>query len=454
MSWTPELWDGSEPLYEKIVARLEGDMRAGVLGPGVRLPPQRELAYALNVSVGTVTRAYEEGERRGLVRGHVGRGTFVSDLHAPSSALGEGDSRTIDLSINVIPHTAAARRLVSTAKRKADLTDCLAYAPPLGLDAHRKSATAWLERTANFSPDWSQIAVTAGAQHAMTLAFNYLVRPGDTVLCEHATFSGVKSLSDHFGFRLQGVAMDPEGLEPEALAKALRSTGAKVVYAMPTVQNPTGRTMSRRRRTEVVDVLKRADAWLVEDDNYAIFRPTGAAGASPISQALPERSFYIAGASKSLAPGLRTGLLVCPPKLTEAIGRAVRATVYAPSTLGSELFSQWVEDGSAFSIAEEVVEEVRRRVETARRLLALPDSTPVAPHLWLEMSELGAERASSRALRSGVAVTPGQAPIVEGFPVSGLRVCLGAAPSLGVLEVGLRRLAAALAPADRALLTV
>ena len=452
--WTPSLTPGTEPLYEKIVVGLEGDMRSGVLVPGVRLPPQRDLAFALKVSTGTVTRAYVEAERRGLIHGHVGRGTFVSDLHVRGASAEESADRTIDLSVNIIPHGAAARRLASSTKRRADLAECLAYAPPLGAEAHRRSATTWLDRTANFAPPWSRIAVTGGAQHAMALAFNELIRPSDTVLCEVATFSGVKSLSEHLGFCLQGVAMDEEGLEPEALSKAIKTSGAKVLYAMPTVQNPTGRTMSRRRRGEVAEVLKRTGVWLIEDDNYAIFRPRSHATLSPLAEALPEQSFYIGGASKSLAPGLRTGFLVCPPASTDAIARAIRATVYAPSTLGPELFSRWVDDGSAFTIVDEVVQEIHTRGALARDTLGLPASTPEAPHVWLAMSELDAERTFSRALRAGVAVTPGDAPTVSGDPVCGLRVCLGAPASTGLLEVGLRRLASALAPADRELLSV
>ena len=78
-NWKPDVSGGSAPMYERLVAALQDDVRNGRLAPGDRLPPQRDLAHRLSLSVGTVSRAYVEAERRGFVSSHVGRGTFVTD---------------------------------------------------------------------------------------------------------------------------------------------------------------------------------------------------------------------------------------------------------------------------------------------------------------------------------------------------------------------------------------
>src|ERR1700685_2781928 len=107
--WLPKLDPGSDSIYARIVAALERDVRLGAVVRGARLPPQRALADHLNISVGTVTKAYLEAERRGLVHAHVGRGTFVSDSGSQRMA-GEGArDRVVDLSLNVAPHEAAVR---------------------------------------------------------------------------------------------------------------------------------------------------------------------------------------------------------------------------------------------------------------------------------------------------------------------------------------------------------
>src|SRR5579862_2665944 len=144
--WLPKLDPGSDSIYARIVAALERDVRRGAVGGGARLPPQRSLADHLHVSVGTVTKAYLEAERRGLVRAHVGRGTFVSDAGSARSVGEAARDRVIDLSLNVAPHEATARLLLSTptAKRNLDLLDGLAYSPAAGTDSHRRAAAAWI----------------------------------------------------------------------------------------------------------------------------------------------------------------------------------------------------------------------------------------------------------------------------------------------------------------------
>lgn len=444
-SWLPQLDPGSDPIYSRIVSALERDVRLGAIDGGARLPPQRTLAEHLNVSVGTVTKAYLEAERRGLVHAHVGRGTFVSDAGSQRSAGEAARDRVVDLSLNVAPHEAAARRLLSmpTGKRNSDLLDGLAYSPASGLETHRRAAATWLSRVARYEPEWARLLMTTGAQQAMSLVFGLLCRPKDTVLCEAATFFGMRRLAEHLGFKLHGIQMDEEGLRPDALERAVKSTGAKVLYTMPTVQNPTSRTMSSGRREEIARIVRRHKLWVVEDDTYALFSPRAVKGLFPLASIVPEQCFYLASVSKSLSPGLRVGFLCCPagPHF-DALAKAVQATVYAPPAFGGVLFSRWVNDGSAFEIADAVLTEIERRVSLAKTMLGdqIAREIRLAPHFWLPMPELEAERLAGRALRAGVAVTAPGPAIVRPDLISGLRVCLGAAADMADLTLGLERL--------------
>jgi DNA-binding transcriptional MocR family regulator len=444
--WVPQLEPGPDPLYMKIVSALERDLGLGAVAGGARLPPQRSLADQLKISVGTVTKAYLEAERRGLVRAHVGRGTFVSETGNQRTASRAGLERLVDLSLNVIPHEAAARRLLSTstAKRNSELLDALAYSPPTGPESHRLAARAWLSRVANFAPDSTRLLMTSGAQQAMSLVFGLLCRPKDTVLCEAATFFGMQRLAEYRGYTLHGIPMDDEGLRPDALERAVKSTRAKVLYAMPTVQNPTSRTMSSRRREDIARIVRRHELWVVEDDTYALFAPRAV---SPLASILPERCFYLASVSKSLSPGLRVGFLCCPTgAVFDALVKAVQATVYAPPAFGGVFFAHWVNDGSAFEIADAAKAEIERRVAVARTVLGTEIAAEIrlAPHFWLPLPELEAERIAGRALRAGVAITAPGPAIVRPDLMSGLRVCLGAAADVPELTLGLERLRTAL----------
>ena len=91
-----------------------------------------------------------------------------------------------------------------------------------------------------------------GGQHGLALAFAARARPGDTIMCEAATYPGIRTLAEHTGYRLRGVGMDARGIEPEALARCARETGARTLVVIPTLQNPTTITLDAARRAEVV----------------------------------------------------------------------------------------------------------------------------------------------------------------------------------------------------------
>ncbi len=438
-SWRPTLPEGGAPLHVRLSHALARDIAAGVLPVGARLPTHRDLAYTLKIGVGTVTRAYAEAEARGLIAGQVGRGSFVAGqpaLVAPGP---------IDLSRNLPPAEPAElaerrfREALARVSRRADLSENLGYAPPAGLESHRRAGADWLLRTSGFKTlDWRRLLVCPGAQAAMTLALARLCRPGDTLLAEAGSYFVTRTLADYAGYRMRGVAMDGEGLEPQALERAVRETGARVLYTIPTLQNPTGRSMSLARRLEIVRIARVHDLWILEDDVYAA---CVSAPQPPLAALAPDRTFYIGGLSKILAPGLRTSYLVAPDiGEAAALARGVRASTYSPPTFGSLIATQWIEDGTADALAQEVRREIDARRKLAFELLgdALEIGAGGAPHVWAPMSELAAERLAGRCLREGVELTPPSAPLVDSSLISGVRLCLGPPRDRATLESALK----------------
>lgn len=451
--WRPKLRNGGGAIYERLVESLESDIRSGALSPGQRLPPHRELAHELSVGIGTVTKAYAEAERRGLIMAQVGRGSFVAgrdNRNAPSVSgrLSEGP---IDLAQNLPPSAPAQQRLAETLsrlRRRGDIEEATRYAPPEGSEACRRAGADWLNRRHHLALAHADgLIVCNGGQQGLALVFTAICKPGDVVLCEAATFHGVKALAEHVGFRLHGVALDEEGLDPIALERAIAATGSRILYTIPTLQNPTARTLSQGRREAIVEIARRHDLLIVEDDAYRSL-----AGDSRMPKAFaelaPERTFHVAGASKGVSTGLRIGFLISPdPEWRDRLLRGVRAMNYCPPAITHLIFAQWVEDGSADEIADEVVREARARNELAIRILGArvrPSGARQSLHIWLPMSDLEAERTAGRALRAGVEVTPPSAPIVAEGLISGLRLCLGPAHDLQTLERALGIVAASM----------
>jgi DNA-binding transcriptional MocR family regulator len=440
--WSPEPIDDAETVSGRLLNALRRDIAEGRLAPGAKLPPHRELAHKLKIGVGTVTTVYAEAARQGLVTAQVGRGSFVADAPAARDRSGP-----ILLGQNVPPLIFAQRRFAAALAKlrtRADLLDQLDYAPPAGHDLDRRLGARWIERTSAIGrADPARLVVTTGAQQAMTLAFDTLCRRGDTILTEAASYFGVKSIAETGGYRVRGVAMDGEGLLPEALDRAA-DDGARVLYTLPTLQNPTGRIMGDRRRADIAEVARRRGLWIVEDDLYSAF----ALGTAPppLAAYAPERVFYINGTSKALAPGLRTGYLIVPDaERLDHVLRLIRARIYAPASMGARIASQWIEDGSADEIVAEVLAEMAARNALAMAQIGHavePPQDPRCPHLWMPMAELDAERFAARAMRAGVELTVPSAPLVDAGLISGVRICLGTPADRATLAQAIDRIAA------------
>ena len=449
MPWSPQIADGPEPLYERLLAVMARDISSGALPAGARLPPQRELAHAAKLGLGSVTRAYTEAERRGMISARVGRGSFVAQRERPAA------DQMINMALNWPPLAPAEARIaeaVAKLHRRPDLASAVAYAPRAGAERHRAAMTAWLAYACGLKGlGADRVVLCCGAQQAMALALNAACRPGDTVLCEEATFYGLKPLADAAGCPLQGVAMDGEGLIPEALEAALRSSGARAVYVLPTLQNPTARIMGVKRRETIAEMARRLKLWIIEDDVYGLY--AGALRPPPIAALAPDRTFFVASLSKLVAPGLRAGAVVAPDaQQQEKILLAIEGLVGAGDTFGRMIAAQWIEDGIAAEIARETVAEAQARLELALTILGAAAERPNSPaslHLWLPMSDLEAERAAGRALRAGVQVTPPNAPQVGDSQTRGLRICLGPVSRRDTLEQGLRIVAEAVAGRER-----
>ncbi|HET9452486.1 MAG TPA: PLP-dependent aminotransferase family protein [Aggregicoccus sp.] len=451
--WTPKLGDRAGPLYRVIAAALVEDIETGRLPAGHQLPTHRELAQTVGVTVGTITRAYAEVERQGLIGGEVGRGTFVRQrdttrFPSPVDAADEGGVINLELNwpVPAAGHydvTAFDRALAAIA-RSPQRSQLLAYQSHLGLEAHRAAGAEWVRR-AGLEVEVGQIAVCSGGQHAMEVALGALTRPGDTLLTELLTYPGAKTLAERLQLRTQGVAMDAEGLRPDALRAACRN-GARLLYTVPTYQNPTGTVMSEERRRKLAAVVREQKLTVIEDDAYGLLlerRPR------PLAHFAPECTYFIAGTSKLLAPGLRIAYLAGPTQQMEALAQGIWATNWMAPPLTAEIAARWIEDGTADELVLRRRREAAWRFKRAQQLLGahLPaQGAGPALHLWLPLPpRWRSEAFAAQARRAGVAVGAAEVFAVPPHAFApGVRVCLGPPATRERLEEGLRRLVAVL----------
>jgi DNA-binding transcriptional MocR family regulator len=301
------------------------------------------------------------------------------------------------------------------------------------------------------SPD--RIILTIGAQHSLLIAIMVMTRPGDTVLAEELTYSGMKDIARQMHLKLRGIPMDGEGLRVDALEAACRSTKARVLYCMPRLQNPTSAVMSERRRRQVAALAEKYRLTVIEDDVYGFLSPERAS----LSALIPDRTIFVTSVSKSLFPGMRLGCVVAPPPLVEKLGAAVWTTTICVPPISADLLCGWMEDGTALRILEWKRHEVAARQAMVKRLLDghRVQTHPSSPHVWLHLPARWTAEAFAVEMRSrGVIVNASTAFSVSDQPSPrAIRLCLGTPRTRAGLEHALTRVVTALserAPATRA----
>jgi DNA-binding transcriptional MocR family regulator len=419
-------------------------MVSGALKTGDRLPPQRDLARMLRLNLGTVTRAFDALREAGLIKGEVGRGTYLTQLSAADGPTSLWDHpRSVgytDLSHNFpdeVPTHPAIESIVSELIPVKSADRLLAIQADAGHAEHRGIAAHWLSGMGvKAAPE--DITITNGAQHGLLLALGALTRPADIVLTEELTFYGLKSAAAMLGRSLLGVRMDSEGLDPGYLDLACQRSRAKVLFCCPTLHNPTTATMSVERRREIVEVCRRHDVTIVEDDVYALMPDELL---PPLATMAPERTVYVTGLSKLFGPGLRIGFIVAPSQFSYSMGVALRATTLMASPLNADTACRILASGSLPSIVSAVRNETRERQAIVSE--CLPGSTyvthPGAFYFGLRMQGIWTAEAFVRAAEAiGVRVTPYAMFETMPFQTAAMvRVCHNAAPSREILRQAL-----------------
>ena len=351
--------------YIRLADMLSTAIQEGKLAPGTKLPTHRAFAEQFSVALATATRTYGELERRGMIVGEAGRGTFVRDLGLPPTlrVRQTASDGLIDLVFNMPGDAADAGMLRAGLRRLAaagDLEAMLRYQPHGGRTHERRIIAENLASTLGpIDPDC--LLITSGGQHGLATIALGLFRRGDRIATDTLTYPGFKSIAALQGLDLVPIEgrrglMDPDDLERQCRARKLRA-----VYLMPTVHNPLGSVMDETTRLRLIEVARAHDLLLIEDAAYAFLETNPPPSLFALA---PERTIYVGGFSKSIATGLRLGYLIAPTTHTDRFLEAIRATTWNAPALISGLVTSWVEDGTLASS-----EEARRRDGAKRQRL-------------------------------------------------------------------------------------
>ncbi|CAN7424788.1 PLP-dependent aminotransferase family protein [Aminobacter sp. LjRoot7] len=397
--WLPDLSSGSGPLYLRLAERIENDIDNGVLASGAKLPPQRDLAYDIGVTIGTVGRAYALLRERGLVSGEVGRGTYVLERNGvvpsiiePAPLPHEG-SRSVEAPAGKLHFDSTAAPNVGQNSAIETITSAICRDYPDDVASYARNfpehwfraGSAWLSRN-GFAPSPDTIVPTLGAHAAIVSIIAAVTQPGDFIVFEHLTYTQVARSSGLIGRRMALVRSDAHGIDPVDFEAVCAQKHPKVAFLMPTWQNPTGATMPAERRAAIAEVARRYNVLLIEDDLYGALTDDR----TPLlAEFAPERVFVVGGLSKSVAAGVRGGWLSCPAHFRHSIRVAHKMVTGGMPFLLAELCAQLVLSGEAAAIRARSIAEINARLDIVRRTLAGSDFNIAAniPFVWLALPE-------------------------------------------------------------------
>jgi DNA-binding transcriptional MocR family regulator len=388
--WNPKIIDTDKILYIAIADAIERDIHLGVLQPNEKMPPQRSLAKTIGVNLTTISRAYSVAQKRGLLSGTIGSGTYVSQNDNKDATLPEvlkNDEEVIELGLvgSIKLNGYEPSKLLKSVADDPALDSLLDYVPSQGLLRHRAAAAGWIQQY-GLEADPERIVICAGAMHAMNCCLLGLFERGDRIAVDALTFTGFKNAAQLSHMKLEPIAMDYEGMIPESLESMCKKHHIKGLYLMPNMQNPTATVMSAERKQAIADIILRYGLILIEDDIYNF---TNLKDKTALSALVPDHGIFICGISKVFFPGLRIAFAVVPKRFLHKFTQTVTNTVWMAPTISAELVTRIIESGTAEEMIRKKRQVIARRLQLAKDALN-GFSFQVAENsvfLWLTLPE-------------------------------------------------------------------
>jgi DNA-binding transcriptional MocR family regulator len=396
-SWTPVAGalrahpDKSVSLSTLLCDALAADIAERTLLPGDELPTQRFLARRLGVSLGTVHRAYREAADRGLIRGEVGRGSFVLEARASrrlsrlalEQPAGGPNTLPIDLSRNLaLPNSLPTdlQRRVRDLVRSVSVDDYTARGVAGGDDAACDAGSLWAK-----APIGTRTLLVGGAQLGLNAIISSFTKPGDTIIADSLSFPGLRLAAAQQHVSIVTIPGQPGRPDPAAVAATLRKHKSPMWFCIPTLHNPTTAVMSPADRSEMATVANRYGTYVIEDDVYGFL----------ISAKLPslaekcERGIRLISLAKSTLAGLRVAYINSRPEIADTIRDAIEALCWMTAPPAVAMATNLITTGVASDIAAWKRDELADRLVLARSIVGrrLHCDAAASLHVWVNLPE-------------------------------------------------------------------
>ncbi|MFF3100022.1 MocR-like pyridoxine biosynthesis transcription factor PdxR [Viridibacillus arvi] len=362
MDWKPDR-KAKKAIYKQLAEYIEKGIADGTFPPDKPLPSERNLANILEINRSTVVNAYDELESIGLIERNRGSGTtiskdiwgitkkripswnryieagsFLPNLPVTQKIRKEAvEHNLINLAAGELSEELFPKSFLSEITSTRTLIGSLGYDHPQGNEILRQTLTKHINKSRGIETNPSSILITSGAQQALHLIVQCLLKPGDAIAIEDPSYNYNLPIFKSAGVQIHYLPVDRDGINPEDLQSLYKKHRIKMIFLNPDFQNPTGSLMNVKKRKAVLDISSKLGIPVVEDDPYSLTAFSGDKIPTLKSMDKNGNVLYISSLSKIVASGLRIGWIIGPTSVIERLSDAKQQIDF-----GHSIYTQWI----------------------------------------------------------------------------------------------------------------
>jgi GntR family transcriptional regulator, regulator for abcA and norABC len=430
-----------KPLYKQIAEHIENSISEGTIHTDKPLPAERVLANKLQVNRSTIVSAYDELEAIGLIERIKGKGTFIcKDIWGNSRRRFPSWNRYIEAG-SFLPNLPVTQRIrkemeehhlinLASGELSDDLFSAkslyemisnrcfvgrLGYDHPQGNAILRETITNHVKQYRNIQTNPTSILITSGAQQALHLVVQCLLKPGDAVAIEDPSYSYSLPIFQSAGIRTFYLPVHQNGINPVDLLLLHKKHRIKMIFLNPNFHNPTGTLLDIINRKEILDISSQYGIPIIEDDPYSLTSFDGEKISTLKSLDKHGNVLYISSLSKIVASGLRIGWIIGPKQVIERLSDAKQQVDFGHGTITQWTANEILNSDSFDNHLHFLRNKLRRRRDQMVSSLNIHLENMVdfnipngGIHLWCRIKkEINETLLLENAIKKGIIYVPG-----------------------------------------------
>lgn len=386
MDWKPDR-QAKKAIYKQLAEYIEKGIADGTFPPDKPLPSERYLASALSLNRSTVVNAYDELESMGLIERNRGSGTTISkDIWGitkkripswnryieagsflPSQPVTQKirkeavEHKLINLASGELSEELFPKSFLSEITSTRSFIGSLGYDHPLGNEILRNTLTKHVKKSRGIETNPSSILITSGAQQALHLIVQCLLKPGDAIAIEDPSYNYNLPIFKSAGIKIHYLPVDKDGMNPEDLLSLYKKHRIKMIFLNPYFQNPTGSLLNKKKKEAILDISSKFGIPVVEDDPYSLTAFSGDKISTLKSMDRNGNVLYISSLSKIVASGLRIGWIIGPTSVIERLSDAKQQVDFGHSSYTQWISNDFLESENFHIHIKSLIKELEKR---------------------------------------------------------------------------------------------